>query len=152
MRRALAEAIRQVRRHGHHEEGSAPVEFIGVVVALVIPTLIILAGVSHVQAAQLAAESAANEAARMFALGRTDASIQTEIEAVSHLAFEDQGLDVAGANPRVAIACPRNCVGQPVTATVNYTAKLPLLGWLPVAKVKVSATGTSYAGQYVARG
>lgn len=135
----------------NHEAGNAPVEFIGVVIAVIIPVLMILAGVSQVQAARLAAESAASESARMYALSRDFGSAGEIAQRTATLAFVDQGLSTSSSNPRIEVSCPRTCAGEMVTSRVRYTVKLPLLGWLPVARVSVNAVGTSYSGQYVER-
>lgn len=135
----------------NHEAGNAPVEFIGVVIAVIIPVLMILAGVSQVQAARLAAESAASESARMYALSRDFGSAGEITQRTATLAFVDQGLSTSSSNPRIEVSCPRTCAGEMVTSRVRYTVKLPLLGWLPVARVSVNAVGTSYSGQYVER-
>lgn len=135
----------------NHEAGNAPVEFIGVVIAVIIPVLMILVGVSQVQAARLAAESAASESARMYALSRDFGSAGETAQRTATLAFEDQGLSTTSSNPRIEMSCPRTCAGEMVTSRVRYTVKLPLLGWLPVARVSVNAVGTSYSGQYVER-
>lgn len=135
----------------NHEAGNAPVEFIGVVIAVIIPVLMILAGVSQVQAARLAAESAASESARMYALSRDFGSAGEIAQRTANLAFVDQGLSTSSSNPRIEVSCPRTCAGEMVTSRVRYTVKLPLLGWLPVARVSVNAVGTSYSGQYVER-
>ncbi|WP_019148357.1 hypothetical protein [Timonella senegalensis] len=135
----------------NHEAGNAPVEFIGVVIAVIIPVLMILAGVAQVQAARLAAESAASESARMYALSRDFGSAGETAQRTATLAFVDQGLSTSSSNPRIEVSCPRTCAGEMVTSRVRYTVKLPLLGWLPVARVSVNAVGTSYSGQYVER-
>ena len=134
------------------EDGNSSVEFIGVVAMLMLPTLYIMTALTQVQAATFAAESSANEIARLHALSRGQVLHKDASKNIAELAFADQGLDSQAGKLSVQVGCEKDCTsgGELVQSTVRYRMSLPLLGWLPKVSVTVDAQGVSYTGQLVA--
>lgn len=134
------------------ERGNAQVEFVGVVVMLLIPIVYFMVGVSSVQSAHLAAESAAHAVARNYAISRDPSQTTSENFAIAELAFSDQGLPATQRNLTMNVGCDGDCSSESlVTSTVTYKLKLPLLGWVP-GTITVKAEGHSYRGELRSHG
>lgn len=129
------------------EAGNAQVEFVGVVVVLLIPIVYFIVTVARVQAANLAATSAAHAIARDFALSSEPSPNTSIASEIATLAFEDQGLATSTRNLSVQVSCDSECARDAlVQARVSYDLKLPLLSWVPGA-VTIEGTGFSYRGE-----
>lgn len=117
-----------MNREGSGEAGEALVEFIGLMVALVIPVLYIVLALSSVQAAVLAAEAGSREAVRVLAADPGDvATARLQVE----LAFEDFGLP---APDTLEAGCrPADCQGPDAVVRVRVATVVPLPlvpGWV----------------------
>lgn len=129
------------------ESGNAQVEFIGIVVVLLIPILYFMVTMSRVQAANLAATSAAHAIARNYALAAEPAASDSVNTLIATLAFQDQGFEPTSTSLDFEVGCQTTCSEDAVvTASVTYALKLPLLSWLP-GSVEISSAGYSYRGE-----
>ncbi|QGH69145.1 pilus assembly protein [Pseudactinotalea sp. HY158] len=111
------------------DSGSAVVEFLGVTLLLLVPTVYLVLTLARVEAAAFAAEGAAREAGRIIAAAESmDDALVTMHQAVE-LAFADQGIDV-DPQAAVAVTCsddPCLSPGAYVHVAVAATVDLPLL-------------------------
>lgn len=111
------------------DAGSALVEFLGVTLLLLVPTVYLVLTLARVEAAAFAAEGAAREAGRIIAAAETmDDALVGTYQAVE-VAFSDQGVDVDPADA-VAVTCSADpCLspGAYVHVEVAATVDLPLL-------------------------
>jgi hypothetical protein len=113
------------------DRGSAPIEFVVVVVALLVPLVYLVQALASVAAAQLATVQAVREAARAFSGSATPAIGRRQALAAARLAFADQGVEWPGNLLRVS--CPGTaCLspGSAVTVRMEWSAPLP---WVPPA-------------------
>ncbi|HET8614348.1 MAG TPA: TadE/TadG family type IV pilus assembly protein [Actinomycetales bacterium] len=78
------------------DEGSAVVEFCLLSVLMLVPLVYLVMVLGRVQAATLAAQSAAREAGRVFVTASDDASGRGRAEAAAAIAFRDHGFDQPG--------------------------------------------------------
>ncbi len=127
------------------EEGSAAVEFVGLVVVLVVPVLYFVLTLSQVQATVFAAESGAEAAVRVLArepeaTGRAHAQIA--------MAFEDHGLPAPGD---VHLGCSV-CSGpeRDVEVRIRTAVAWPLIpGWAHLGLIPVEASASAKVDQIV---
>lgn len=133
------------------EDGMAVVEFIGVVIALLIPVIYIITAVSTVQAAQFAADASAYEAARAYSLSRNESQGKAHAHAIAQQIFADQGFTSGPTiNARCASgACPSP--GAVVHVSVTHKVKLPVISSVVPLSVTVNAESSSQVGTYVYR-
>lgn len=111
-------------------DGSASLEFITVGVILLVPLVYLVIAVSSIQAAALAVEGAARQAARVYVQSATDAVATEAADHAIEVALSDYGVDASSAE--VSITCvpePRTCLNRmgTVTVTVRIHAPLPLV-------------------------
>lgn len=111
------------------DRGSAVVEFLGVTLVLLIPTIYLILTLARVEAAAFAAEGAARDAGRIIASAQTlDAGLAGAYQAVE-LAFVDQGLSIDPASA-VEVTCSADPCLSPdayVHIEVATVVALPLL-------------------------
>ncbi|PFG40614.1 hypothetical protein ATJ97_3146 [Georgenia soli] len=117
------------RRADEAERGSAVVEFLGMSLLLLVPVVYLVLTLAQVQAAAFAAEGAAREAGRLLARAESLEAGASAARFAVELAFEDQGLDVDGAE-----ALRISCAGEPclapgarVVVEVSASVDLPLV-------------------------
>lgn len=124
-RRACCAVAPVVRRLARREAGSAPVEFIGWTLILVVPVLYLLVTLARVQAASFAVASAADAAGRVLEVEKGDAALAHARAAVG-LALSDQHVD---ADPASALSV-RCADAECATGVVRVEAgvDLPVLG------------------------
>lgn len=111
------------------DTGSAVVEFLGVALLLLVPTVYLVLVLGRMQAASFAAESAALEAGRSYVTAPTRAEGEAAALASVRLALADQGFDDDAADV-LSVACsssPCRAPGSTVTVTVQVTVDLPLV-------------------------
>lgn len=108
------------------ENGSAVVEFLGVALVLLIPTVYLIITLGRVQAATFAADGAARDAGRLIAQaesfdqGVADAALAVE------LAFADQGMDVDGATA-LQVTCEEDpCLSPGAYLHLEVATDVPL--------------------------
>lgn len=140
------------------DDGSAVVEFLGVALLLLVPTVYLVLVLGRLQAAAFAVDGAAREAVRGFVTAQDAASGAQRATAAVGLALADQGLDPAVAEDALQLACEGACLapGAVVTAHVAVEVGLPgVPGWLqdvvPLV-VPVTATATGAVDQHRAVG
>lgn len=110
------------------ENGSAVVEFLGVALVLLIPTVYLIITLGRVQAATFAADGAARDAGRLIAQAETFEQGVAEAALAVELAFADQGLDVDGASA-LEVTCQEDpCLspGAYLHLEVATDVRLPL--------------------------
>ncbi|RUQ97653.1 hypothetical protein [Labedella endophytica] len=112
------------------DEGSASLEFIIAGLVLLVPIVYLVVVLFQIQAAVLAAEGGARQAARLF-VEAPDARTGTErVSTAVEFALADQGIDDSRVD--VTITCadggPADCLdpGDLVTIIVRLDAALPL--------------------------
>lgn len=127
--RRVRDAYRARVTDGVADAGSALVEFLGISLVLLVPTVYLVLVLGRVQAATFAAEGAAREAARVY-VAAADAE-QGAARAVTSVAvaLTDQGFD---DDPAAALevrcsADPCLTPGAEVAATVQVRVPLPFV-------------------------
>lgn len=137
------------------DAGSAVVEFLGVTLVLLVPTVYLVLTLGRIQAGAFAAESAAAQAARAVVVAGDLERGLTAAEASVELALADQGFgDVDGAEA-LEISCsstPCRRPGSTVAAHVHVDVPLPFVPdfvrrRLPLA-VRVTADHVAAVDQY----
>lgn len=125
-------AIRWLRRRlaglRDRENGSAVVEFLGVALVLLIPTVYLIIALGRVQAATFAADGAARDAGRLIAQAETFEQGVADAALAVELAFADQGLDVDGPSA-LEVTCQEDpCLspGAYLHLEVATDVRLPL--------------------------
>lgn len=133
------------------EEGSAVVEFLGLAVMLMIPTVWFLVAVAQVQAASYAAVGAADQAARVYVHSDASSQVRDErSETAVHAVLNDFSIDPSQAT--VTRQCPTDCqgAGELVSYEVEIRVPLPLMpefgGWEHTL-VSVSASSSALRGE-----
>ena len=127
------------------ENGNAQIEFIGVVVALIIPIVFLIVSLSTVHAAKLASASGAHGVARSYALTGTD----SDAKEIASLALKDHGF--SSETLKINISCSDSCVaGGIVSAQVSFKFAVPGLGWTQQKPLQAKSFGYSYRGEMVA--
>lgn len=110
------------------DDGSASIEFLTVGMLLTIPLVYLVLAMAQLQAASLAVEGAARQAARVLAAASTQEQGLTAADAAIVVALADLGLEPGS----VEIACdpePGDCTtpGGTVQVTVEVTVPMPLV-------------------------
>lgn len=121
MRRAVSEA---------DDDGSAIVEFLGITLVLLVPTVYLVLVLGRIQAGAFAAESAAAQAARAVVVaGDMDAGLRAAAASV-RIALEDQGFDPSRADEALDLSCsstPCREPGSTVATSVRVAVPLPFV-------------------------
>ncbi len=140
---------RLARLRSHGDAGSAVVEFLGVTLLLLVPTVYLVLTLARIEAAAFAAEGAARETGRIIASAPTMAAGLADARQAIELAFADQGLEI---DPDAALrltcsADPCLSPGAYVHAQIVTTVPLPLLPDVVAeaarADVRIEATATT---------
>lgn len=109
------------------QEGNAQVEFIGWVVAVLVPVVYLVVALAGVQAASFATTAGAQAAARMLITYRGEPGLARARSAVS-LALTDQRIDAAEAARALTVECERpGCAGGQAVVRVAVGVDLPVL-------------------------
>lgn len=144
--RVMAAVGARLRAAGDPDRGSAVVEFLGVSLLLLVPIVYLVLTLAQVQAAAFAAEGAAREAGRLVARAGTLEEGASAARFAVELAFEDQGLEVDGAESLRITCAEEPCLtpGARVVVDVSTSVDLPLvpdfIAAAVPATVPVSAT------------
>ncbi|UFU03993.1 pilus assembly protein [Ruania suaedae] len=127
-------AVRWLRRRwaavrAGEDRGSAVVEFLGVALILLVPTVYLIVTLSRVQAAAFAADGAARDAGRLIAQAETMADGVPRAQLAVELAFADQGFDVAGEQALQVTCQDDPCLspGAYIHLQVGTQVDLPLV-------------------------
>ncbi|MFZ4894208.1 hypothetical protein ACL9RL_07140 [Plantibacter sp. Mn2098] len=112
------------------DRGSASLEFLGVGLLLLLPTVYLILVMAALQGAALAAEGAARHAARMYAVSPDDATGRERAERAIAFGLEDFGIHRSTAT--VGVECrprPASCLTRAgtITVVVRVEVVLPLL-------------------------
>ncbi|WP_373308199.1 pilus assembly protein [Cellulomonas oligotrophica] len=118
---------RRDRLHG--DGGNAVVEFLGVALVLLVPTVYLVLVLGRIQAGTFAVEGAAREAARVYVAAPDAATGAARAVTAVGVALDDQGFDDPAADA-LAMACsatPCLTPGAQVQATVTVRVPLPFV-------------------------
>lgn len=132
-RRRLADAARGVaarlRGGGGQDDGSAVLEFLGVALVLLVPTVYLVLVLGRLQAATFAVEGAAREAARTAVAAEDAQQAAARAAAATGVALRDQGFDddPADALRLTCTSTPCLAPGSRVTARVEVVVPLPFV-------------------------
>ncbi|WP_307844848.1 pilus assembly protein [Actinotalea solisilvae] len=157
--RRLAGRLRdRARSAACADDGSAVVEFLGVALLLLVPTVYLVLVLGRLQSAAFAVDGAAREAVRGFVTAQDATDGARRATAAVALALADQGLDPGAAQDGLSLVCDGECLapGAVVTAHVAVDVGLPgVPGWLqgvvPLV-VPVTATATGAVDEHRAVG
>ena len=135
--------------------GSAVIEFLGITLILLVPTVYLVLVLGRIQAGTFAAESAAAQAARAVVVGGDYSSGVTAAVASVRVALEDQGFDGADAEDALTVSCQSTpCLepGSTVATQVHVDVSLPFVpsfvrDVVPLS-VRVSAAHVAAVDQY----
>lgn len=128
----------------NNENGNVTVEFVGILVVIVLPALILLSSLAVIFNAQFAVQAAARDAARE--LVRSESFHIGHAQAVNsaRATFNSRGVS---SEPKISIRCDRvPCLSPNGNVTVDVTAavELPLMGMA----ISVSDSQTMAAGDF----
>lgn len=127
--RALRRRWRAARAGATDDAGSALVEFLGISLVLLVPTVYLVLVLGRIQAATFAVEGAAREAARVYvAADGADQGAARAVVAVG-VALADQGFDDDPADALDVRCSADPCLtpGAEVAATVEVRVPLPFV-------------------------
>lgn len=131
------------------EAGSAVVEFLGVALLLLVPLVYLVLTVGRIQAAVFAAEGAAREAGRQVVRAETFEEGAARARAAVGLAFDDQGIDVAGSDA-LRLTCEADpCLTPGARIVVEVRSAVDLPG-IPEFVRGVVPAEVPVAAEYVA--
>ncbi len=113
--------------HVRSERGSAPVEFVWLVLLLMVPLVYLLLAVFDVQRASYGAAAASRAAGRAFVLAPDQQTAYARAEAAARVALADQGVDRSAAGVQVTCSpAPDQCLTPGSTITVEVTVQQPV--------------------------
>lgn len=132
------------------DEGSASIEFLTVGMLLTVPLVYLVLAMAQLQAATLATEGAARQAARMVATADSHGAGLAAADAAIVVALADLGLEPTA----IDVACgptPSDCTtrGGTVQVAVEVTVPLPLVPPVLDLDVGLSVPITAQAAQPV---
>lgn len=132
------------------DEGSASIEFLTVGMLLTVPLVYLVLAMAQLQAATLATEGAARQAARMVATADSHGEGLAAADAAIVVALADLGLEPTA----IDVACgptPSDCTtrGGTVQVAVEVTVPLPLVPPVLDLDVGLSVPVTAQAAQPV---
>lgn len=132
------------------DEGSASIEFLTIGMLLTIPLVYLVLAMAQLQAATLATEGAARQAARMVATADSHGAGFAAADAAIAVALADLGLEPTA----VDVACdptPSDCTtrGGTVQVAVEVTVPLPLVPPVLDLDANLSVPVTAQAAQPV---
>ena len=117
---------RRLARLRDRESGSAVVEFLGVALVLLIPTVYLIIALGRVQAATFAADGAARDAGRLIAQAETFEQGMADAALAVELAFADQGFDVDGPGA-LEVTCQEDpCLSPGAYLHLEVATDVPL--------------------------
>ncbi|MBD5787148.1 pilus assembly protein [Cellulosimicrobium terreum] len=122
--------VRLVGGVGSAERGNAVVEFLGLALVLLLPTMYLVLTVGRLQAATFAVEGASREAARAFVTAGTGSDGTVRAAAAVRIALDDQGFDEVGTADALTLGCSTTpCLepGGEVTSRVRVEVPLPFV-------------------------
>jgi len=146
----------RLSRRSTSDEGSASLEFIVAGLVLLVPIVYLVVVLFQIQAAVLAAEGGARQAARLFVEAPNVDTATERASTAVEFALADQGIDDSTAT--VDISCadggPQECLDPRdlVTVVVRLTIDLPLappvLGLDEIAVVPIEASAANAVSDF----
>lgn len=118
------------RRDGlHGDGGNAVVEFLGVALVLLVPTVYLVLVLGRIQAGTFAVEGAAREAARVYVAAPDAPTGAARAVTAVGVALDDQGFDDPAADALTMACSATPCLtpGAQVQATVTVRVPLPFV-------------------------
>lgn len=154
MTRAVVTHVRRCCAEGA-DDGSAIVEFLGITLILLVPTVYLVLVLGRLQAGLFAAESAAAQAARAFVVAGDVGAGRAGALASVRVALDDQGFGGVAAEDALLLECstePCREPGSTVATQVAVDVPLPFVpGFVrdvvPLS-VRVSASHVAAVDQY----
>jgi hypothetical protein len=137
------------------DRGSAPLEFLGAGLFLLLPMVYLILTMAQVQAGALAVEGAARHAARVFVRAALPADAESAASSAIEFTLADYGIDPGAST--IQIECtpnPAHCLERRgfVTVTVSVSVPLPLaptvLGSPAPLSVPLSGTATQQVSRF----
>ncbi len=148
----------RLRSGGGRDDGNAVLEFLGVALVLLLPTVYLVLVLGRLQAATFAVEGAAREAARTAVAAEDPRQSGARAAAAAGVALRDQGFDDDPADALRLTCTSTPCLepGSRVTARVEVVVPLPFVpsvvrDVVPL-EVPVSAERVAPVDTYRARG
>ncbi len=109
------------------DAGTASLEFIVAGLLLLVPLVYLVLTIGQIQAAALAAEGGARQAARLFVLASTADDGRAAVETAVEFALADHGVDASSVDVRITcIPVPAECHTPRGFVTVAVALELPL--------------------------
>lgn len=148
----LREFMQRPSGDGHHERGSAVVEFTFLALLLMVPLVYFIITMSQIQGGSFAVVGAADQAAKVYVAQPDAATAQAAAEQAVAIALADFGHQPEAA--QVATSCnPSDCqaAGSTVTVTVSLMVPLPFLPFNDDFRLKASeveASSTQLVGRF----
>jgi hypothetical protein len=131
------------------EAGNAVVEFLGLALLMLVPLVYFVLTVGRIQGAVFAAEGSAREAGRLVVRAETFEEGVRQARLAVTLAFDDQGIDVPGAEA-LRLTCDTDpCLTPGGRIVVEVSAAVALPGVPDVVRGVIPAE-VPVAAEYVA--
>jgi len=137
------------------DDGTASLEFVTAGMILLVPLVYLVLVMSAIQAAALATEGAARQAARVFVQAENGVDARASAARAVEFALADYGLDVDDATVKITCAPqPNDCLTRRGFVTVSVTVEVPLPLVPPVLTidaplaVPLSATATQQVSRF----
>jgi len=137
------------------DEGTASLEFVTAGMILLVPLVYLVLVMSAIQAAALATEGAARQAARVFVQAENGVDARASAARAVEFALADYGLDIDDATVKITCAPqPDDCLTRRGFVTVSVTVEVPLPLVPPVLTidaplaVPLSATATQQVSRF----
>ncbi|ALD63517.1 hypothetical protein [Arthrobacter sp. AG1021] len=147
MARASRQLLRRCRTAAAAERGSAIVEFIFAATILLIPMIYLVLAAAALEGGSYAVVSAADQAAKVFAVSENPAQARSNAQAAADRAMANFGF--SGSN--TAIACSGECLspGSVVTVTVSLDVPLPFVSdYISASAFTVDATAAQRVDRF----
>lgn len=136
------------------DAGNASLEFVTAGVLLLVPLVYLVVALSVIQAAAFAAEGAARQGARAYALSATAESGTEAVTRAVEFALADHDVEPTAVD--VNITCNPTVCHTPqgfVTVSVNLVVRLPLIPAIgSLAEVPIQAASTQQVSRFWATG
>lgn len=130
-----------------HDSGSATVEYIGVVIALMLPLVYFVVSFTIIQSANYGVVGAAQQAGRAFVNARTETLAPFAAARAAAIAGRNHGLVLTADD--LTIRCSRTPCLQPesvVTIAVRTSVAVPYAAWL--GRIPLEARSTMSVDAY----
>lgn len=123
------------------EQGSATVEYLGVVIALMLPFVYFVIAFTAVQSAQFGVVGAAQQAGRAFVQARSESLAEFAAVRAAAIAGRNHGLVIT--EEQISIQCDQTPCLQPgsvVSISVRTSVPVPYAAWLGRIPLRADTT------------